>query len=186
MVDPVTGKCKLGNVSRTVSTSPFTLDLTVKCTSRVKVPPLGSSTQVVQPPATVDHTGIAAGTSTPFVSSPAPVVEQPGVQAKEFPTLRLVDSPELLPSFGPSSPSPSPTLPWGAAEDSAPPFSPNRAKTKPSQDAPDEDSLFNVSPLSPGLFFRLPWGRGSVSCAGDVRENGHVLGNENSECESPA
>ena len=29
----VTGKCKPGKVSRTVSTSPLTLDLTVKCTS---------------------------------------------------------------------------------------------------------------------------------------------------------
>ena len=53
-------------------------------------------------------------TSTPFVSTPAPVVEQPGVHAKRFPTLWLVESPELLPSFGWSSPSPSPTLPWGA------------------------------------------------------------------------
>ena len=26
----------------------------------------------------------------------------------------------------------------------------------------------------------------SGSCAGDVRENGRVLGNENGECESPA
>ena len=33
------------------------------------------------------------------------------------------------------------------------------------------------------------WGRlvsRSVSCAGDVRENGRVLGIENGECESPA
>ena len=33
------------------------------------------------------------------------------------------------------------------------------------------------------------WGRlvsGSESCAGDVRENGRVLGIENGECESPA
>ena len=47
MVDPVIGKCKPGKVSRTVSTSPLTLDLTVKCTSGVKVPPLGASTQVL-------------------------------------------------------------------------------------------------------------------------------------------
>ena len=108
MVDRVSGKCKLGNVSRTVSTSPLTSDLSVKCTSEVKVPPQAASTQVVLPPATVAHTGTAAGTSTPFVSTPAPVVEQPGVHAKGFPTLRLVESPELLPSFGWSSPSPSP------------------------------------------------------------------------------
>ena len=167
MVDPVTGKCKPGKVSRTVSTSPLTLDLTVKCTSGVKVPPPGASTQVVLPPATVDNTDIAAGTSTPFVSTPAPVVERPEVQAKGFPTLRLVESPELLPSFGWSSPSPSPTLPWGAAEDSSPPFSPNRVQSGPSQDAPDVDSLFDVSTLSPGLFFRPP--RGADPIADDVR-----------------
>ena len=55
--------------------------------------------------------------------------------------------PELLPSFGLSSPSPSPTLPWGAAEDSSPPFSPNHVQAGPSQDALGEDSLFTVSPL---------------------------------------
>ena len=37
-VDPVTGKCKPGKVSRTVSTSPLTLDRTVKRTAGVKVP----------------------------------------------------------------------------------------------------------------------------------------------------
>ena len=31
-VDPVTGKCRPGKVSRTVSTSPLTLDMTVVCT----------------------------------------------------------------------------------------------------------------------------------------------------------
>ena len=132
----------------------------------MKVPPQATSTQVVLPPATVAHTGTAAGISTPFVSTLAPVVEQPGVHAKGFPTLRLVESPELLPSFGWSSPSPSPTLPYGAAEDSSPLFSSNRVQTGPSQDAPDEDILFNVSPRSQGLFFRLPRGSGSPPAGG--------------------
>ena len=166
VVDLVTGKCKPGKVSRTVSTSPLTLDMTVKCTSGVEVPPPRASTQVVLPPATVAHTVAAAGTSTPFVVTPAPVVEQPGVHAKGFPTLQLLESPELLLSFGLSSPSPSPMLPWGAAEDSSPPFSPNRVQAGPSQDAPDEDSLFTVSPLSPGLFFRPPRGSGSPPAGG--------------------
>ena len=61
----------------------------------------------------------AVGMCTPFVATPALVVEQPGMQAMEFPTLRLSEPPKLLPSFGLSSSSPSPTLPWGAAEDSA-------------------------------------------------------------------
>ena len=37
VVDLVTGKCKPGKVSRTVSTSPLTLDLTVMCTPGVEV-----------------------------------------------------------------------------------------------------------------------------------------------------
>ena len=106
----MTGKYKRGIVSRPVFTSPLTLDLTVMCTSGVKVPPPGASTQVVLPPATVASTVTAVGTSTPFVATPAPVVEQPGMQAKEFPTLRLSESPKLLSSFGLSSSSPSPTL----------------------------------------------------------------------------
>ena len=134
----MTGKCKPGKVSRTVSTSPLTLDLTVMCTSGVKVPTPGASTQFVLPPATVAGTMTAVVTSTPFVATPAPVVEQPGMHARDFPTLRLSESPELLPSFGLSSSSPSPTLPWGAAEDSSPPFSPNCVQAGHSQDVPDE------------------------------------------------
>ena len=161
VVDLVTGKCKWGIVSRPVFTSPLTLDMTVVCTSRVKVPPPWASTQVVLTPATVASTVTAIGTSTPFVATPAPVLEQPGMQAKKFQTLRLLESPKLLPSFGLLFSSPSPTLPWGAAEDSSPPFLPNRVQVGRSQAVPDEDSSFSVSPLSPGLFFRPP--RGSTS-----------------------
>ena len=163
VVDLVTGKCRRGIVSRPVFTSPLALDLTVVCTSGsgVKVPPPGASTQVILPPATVASTMTAIGTSTTFIAIPAPVVEQPGMQAKEFPTLRLSESPKLLPSFGLSSESPSPTLSWGAAEDSSPPFLPNRVQVGCSQAVPDEDSSFSVSPLSLGLFLRPP--RGSTS-----------------------
>ena len=157
----MTGKCKPGKVSRTVSTSPLTLDLTVVCTSCVKVPLAGASTQVVLPSAIVASAVTAVGTNMPFVAAPAPVVEQPGIHAREFSTLWLLEFPELLLSFGLSSSSPSPTLPWGAAEDSSPPFSPNRVQVGHSQDVLDEGSLFNVSPLSPGLFLGLP--RGSKS-----------------------
>ena len=161
VADLVTGKCKRGIVSRPVFTSPLTLDLTVVCTSGVKVPQPGASTQVVLPLATVASTVTAIGTSTPFVATPAPVMEQPGMKAKEFQSLRLLESPKLLPSFGLLFSSPSPTLPWGAAEDSSPPFLPNRVQVGRSQAVPDEDSSFSVSPLSPGLFFRLT--RGSTS-----------------------
>ena len=73
----MTGKCKPGKVSRTVSTSPLTLDLTVKCTS-------------------VAHAVTATSTSTPFVATPAPVVEQPGVHAKGFLTPGYWSSPSYF------------------------------------------------------------------------------------------
>ena len=120
------------------------------CTSGVKFPTPGASTQVVLPPATLAGPVTAVGMSTPFFATPAPVVEQPGMHAREFRTVVLVSL-----ALGPLSSSPSPTLLWGAAEDSSPP------SVGHSQDVPDEGSLFNVSPLSPGLFFRPP--RGSKS-----------------------
>ena len=58
------------------------------------------------------------------------------------------------PLSGRPSSSSSPTLPWGATNNSSPPFSPNRVQAGHSQDVPDKGSLFNVSPLSPGLLFR--------------------------------
>ena len=48
-------------------------------------------------------------------------------------------------------------------EDSSPPFSLNRVQAGYSQDVPDEGSLFNVSPLSPGLLFRPSRGGQSPS-----------------------
>ena len=77
VVDLVTGKCKPGKVSRTVSTSPLTLDLTAMCTPGVEVLQPGASTRVVLPPATVASTVTAVDTSTPFGATPAPVGEQP-------------------------------------------------------------------------------------------------------------
>ena len=149
-VDLVTGKCILGKVSRTVSTSPLTLDLTVLCTPETDILQPGTAAQGVLPPGTATNSVTGFDTSTSAVATAAPVVRQPDPKAKEVPTLRLSESPGLLPSFGLSSPSPSPTLPWDTAEDSSPPFSPNRVREGHSQDVPDEGSLFNVSLLSPG------------------------------------
>ena len=72
----MTGKCKPGKVSRTVSRTPLTLDLIVVCTSSAVVPPLGVSSDTVVPPATVASEGIDVGTRVPVVAAPAPV-EQP-------------------------------------------------------------------------------------------------------------
>ena len=82
------------------------------------------------------------------------MVGQPDPHAKDFPTLQLSESSDLLPSFRLSSSSSSPTLPWGTAEDSSPSFSPNRVREGHSQNVPGEGSLFNVSPLSPELVVR--------------------------------
>ena len=72
----------------------------------------------------------------------------------------------MLPSFGLSSSSSSPTLPWGTAEDSSPTFSPNWVREGHSQDVPDEGSLFNVSALSPGLVVRPTRGSGAAPSEG--------------------
>ena len=153
-VDLVTGKCRPGKVSRTVSTFPLTLDLTVSCTPETDILQPRAAAQGVLPPGTATNSVTGFDTSMLTVATAAPVGRQPDPKAKEVPTLRLSDSPDLLPLFGLSSPSPSPTLPWGTADDSSPPFSPNRVREGHSQDVLDEGSLFNVSPLSPGLVVR--------------------------------
>ena len=89
-----------------------------------------------------------------------------GAQAKGMQTVLLSESPILLPSFGLLFSSPSPTLPWGAAEDSSPPFLPNRAQVGRSQAVQDEDSSFSVASLSPGLFVRPPRGSSSPPAGG--------------------
>ena len=153
VVDLVTGRCRPGKVSRTISRTPLTMDLTVVCTTSAVVPPPGASSDTVVPPATVANDEIDVGTSVPVVTAPAPVVEQPPSPVREG--VHVVEPPQpLLPLSGQSSSSSSPTLPWQAAEDSSPPFSPNCVHVGCSQDVPDEDSLFNVSPLSPQLLFR--------------------------------
>ena len=121
VVDLVTGKCKPGKVSRTVSTSPLTLDMTVICIPEPEILQPRVAPQGALPPDTVNKTVAGFDTSTPAVATPATVVGQPDPQAKDFPILRLSESSDLLPSFGllsSSSSSSSPTLPWGTAEDS--------------------------------------------------------------------
>ena len=165
-VDLVTGKCKPGKVSRTVSTSPLTLDMTVMCTPEAEIL---QPAQGVLPQDTVTNTVAGFDKSTPAVATPAPVVGQLEPQAKDFPTLRLSESSDLLPSFGlssSSSSSSSPTLPWGTAEDSSPSFSPNQVREGRSQNIPGEGSLFNVSPLSPGLVVRPTLEGGAAPSAG--------------------
>ena len=161
-VDPVTGKCRPGKVSRTVSTSPLTLDMTVVCTPDPDLLQPGAVAQGVLPADTVNKSVTGFDTSTPLVATPAIVVGQQIPQVKDFPTLNLSKSSELLPSFGLSSSFSSPMLPWGMAEDSSPSFSPNRVREGHSQNVPSEGSLFNVLPLSPELVIR-PTREGGVT-----------------------
>ena len=69
-VDLVTGKCRPGKVSRTVSTSPLTLDLTVMCAPGTGVLRPGAAAQGVLPPGTVANTVPAFDSSTPAVATP--------------------------------------------------------------------------------------------------------------------
>ena len=156
-VNLVAGKCKPGRVSRTVSSSPITLDMTVVCTPDPDHLQPEVRSQKVLPADTVNESVTGFDTSTPLITTPAMLVGQKTPQVEDFPTLDLSESSELLPSFGlstPSSSSSSPTLPWGTADDSSPSFSPNRVCVGQSQSEPDEGSLLNVSPLSPEVVVR--------------------------------
>ena len=73
-VDLVTGKCKPGKVSRTVSTSPLTLDMTVMCPPEAEILQPGAAAQGVLPQYAVTNTVAGFDTSTPAVATPAPVV----------------------------------------------------------------------------------------------------------------
>ena len=122
----------------------------------------GGPSDTVVPPASVANDKIDVVTSVPVVTAPVPVVEQPSSPVREG--VHVVEHLQpLLPLSGRSSSSSSPTLPWRAMEDSSPPFSPNRVHAECSQDVPDEDSLFNVSLLSPGLLFWPSRGGGGQS-----------------------
>ena len=115
-VDPVRGKCKPGRVSRTVSSSPLTLYMTVVCTPDPDLCQPEVLAQKVLPADTVNKS-VTGLIQVRRLSTP---------QVEDFPTLDLSESSELLPSFGlstSSSSSSSPTLPWGTADDSSPSFS---------------------------------------------------------------
>ena len=144
VVDLVTGRCKPGKVSITVSRTPLTMDLTVVCTTSAVVPPPGASSDTVVPPATVANDEIDVGTSVSVITAPAPVVEQPSSPVREG--VHVVEP--LQPLL--------PRLPHQR-------YRGEQRKTCHhhfclnagcSRDVPDEDSLFNLSPFSPELLFQ--------------------------------
>ena len=148
-VDIVTGKCKPGKMIRTVSASPLTVDMTVSCKPEPDSVQQGVNADVLPPTDSVGMSAADVNTSTPVVTAPGLGGSDGRHTLKKSPSGDLSESSELLPSPGWSSSSSSPTLPWGTAENSSPSFSPNRVKEGQSQISPSEDSLFNVSPLSP-------------------------------------
>ena len=145
---------KSEKVSRTVSASPLMLDVTVMSTSGVIAPPPEVPVRNVLPLATVVNIMDAVSTGTPFVVPPAPGIERPVMQAKDFSTCRLSKSREFLPLFRLSASSPAPTLPRDSAKDSSPSLSLDRVQVGHSQDGPGEDSSFSGSLLSPRFFFQ--------------------------------
>ena len=166
------GKRMPGKVSRAVSRAPLTLDMTVVCTSGMAgQPPVVTSGPAVVT-ATVTSEGIDVGAGSSVVATLVPVLEPPStpvwgrVPVVEFPQPPLSEPPDLLPVVevdtalpssplsGRSSSSSSQTLAWGEADDSSVPLSPNHVQAGRSQGVPDEGSLFNVSPISPGFVFR--------------------------------
>ena len=99
-MDLVTGKCKSGKVSRTVSASPLTIDMTVVCTPAPDPVQPGVVAHELPPTETVDKSVTSFDTSTPAIVGGEQIP-----QVKKLPTFDLSGSSELLPSFGLSSPS---------------------------------------------------------------------------------
>ena len=108
--------------------------MTVSCAPEADVLQPGAAAQRVLPSGTATISARDFDTSTPAVAPAASSGRQPEAKVIDVPLLRLSESTDLLPSFGLSSPSPSPTLPWSAAEDSSSPLSPNRVREGHSQD----------------------------------------------------
>ena len=171
------GKRMPGKVSTATSRAPLSLDMTVKCTAGVATtaaqpsavtspPAIGTATITskeaeistgasdVAPVRRLEQDSVLVGEGVPAVahSSPPLFVSPDPVPVVESgpPDVELTSSP----SSGQSSSISSQTLAWEDAGDSSVPLSPNRVQEGLSQDVPDEGSLFNVSPISPGFLFR--------------------------------
>ena len=119
---------KSEKVSRTVSASPLTLNMTVMSTSWVIASPPEVPVRNVLPLATVVSIMDAVSTGTPFVVPPAPGIERPEMQAQDFSTCRLSKSCEFLPLFRQLASFPAPTLPRDSAKDSSPSLSLDRVQ----------------------------------------------------------
>ena len=80
----------------------------------------------------------------------------PEVGTDDIPQVGRVETIRLSspPDSGQLSPASPQTIAFEDMVDSSVPLSPNRVQTGKSQDVPDEGSLFNVSPASPGFLMR--------------------------------
>ena len=91
-----------------------------------------------------DTPGLAASDPSPVVGT----VDLPAVGQVE--TIQL-SSPPMSGQLSPGSPR---TIAFEDLGDSSVPLSPNRVQVGRSQEVPEDGSLFNVSPVSPGFFMR--------------------------------
>ena len=116
--------------------SPLMFDMTVMSTSGVIATPPEVPVRKILPLTTVVNIMHAVKTGTPFVVPPAPGIEQPVMQAREFLTCRPLKSREPLPLLSFSASAPAPTLPRDSAKYSSSSFSfdcfqPLRGNTSP-------------------------------------------------------
>ena len=113
---------------RTVSASPLTVDRIISCKPEPDFVQHGVNADVLPPTDNVRMSATDVNVSTLVATTPVLGGSDGKLVSKKSPAGDLLESSELLPSFGwssPSSSSSSPKLPWGTAENSSPAFSPN-------------------------------------------------------------
>ena len=109
----------------------------------------GVNADVLPPADSVGMSAADVNTSMPVVTAPGLGGSDGRLKSKKSPSGDLSESSDLLPSFGWSSSSSSPTLPWGTAENLSLSFSPNRMKEGQSQISPTEDSIGKTESPNP-------------------------------------
>ena len=117
--------------------------------------PKDSTGKWMQPSACVQAlaTEVRAEDDTPGLAATGP---SPVVRMDVIPEVGWVETIQLSspPRSGQLSPDSPRTIAFDDMGDSSVPLSPNRVQAGRSQDVPDDGSLFNVSPVSPGFLMR--------------------------------
>ena len=130
-------------------------DMTVMSTSGVIATPLEVSVRKILPLTTVVNIMHAVSTGTPYVVPPAPGIEQPVMQAREFLTCRPLKSREPLPLFSFSASSPAPMLPRDSAKYSSSSFSLDRFQPLRGNTSPPAGEARLPPPANMTVWFRV-------------------------------